>query len=434
MRVSNGKQYFIKINVLNSKQYKINNREMRTRNLLLLIILLMFGLNGISAQITAPSSISSEFAVYDGITSSDPIFFFNNKPVNLTCNLTGATDYTWYKYDNQNWNNAGLGSSLSISNAGLYRVDVSGGDFSGTHYCWAFWAELYEIEASVANSGCGFLDLTVKSDFLVLNYFNPNNTSETGTVDYKRTFTWTASTEEPEPFVNPNLQAVSLKEPPYETTIYTVKVEDKFGNSRSDEIEYEAIAVKAAFEYEIMKADVRNEVKGEPIIEEASAPLEMRFTDESKGNNITSRFWEFGNSGFSNEKNPFFVFTEVIEEGYAVTLEVKNEGCTDKSDGLLVKVIELLLEVPNVFTPNGDGANDEFRVVYRSVKKYKITIVNRWGKIVYQSTDPAKGWDGNVGGSTAPPGVYFYYIEAEGYNKNERRKKDGSVHLIREKR
>ena len=389
----------------------------------------MCGLNDISAQISAPQSISSEFAVYDGVTSSDPIFYFNSKPVSIVCNSAGATDYTWYKYDNQNWTNTGMGNSLSISEAGLYRVDVSGGDFSGTYYCWTFWAEPYDIEAFVANSGCGFLDLAVKSNFPVLNYFNPNNPAQTGTVDYK--FTWTSSTDEPEPFVNPNLQAVSLKEPPYENTTYTVTVEDKFGNSHSDEIEYEAIAVKAAFKFEIMKADVPNEVQDSLIA--ASAPLEMRFTDESKGN-ITSRSWIFGKSGISNEKNPFYVFTEVREFADTVMLVVNNDKCESTNDELLIKVIDLLIEVPNVFTPNGDGANDEFRVVYRSVKKYKITIVNRWGKIVYQSSDPAKGWDGSAGGSTAPPGVYFYYIEAEGYNKNERVKKDGSVHLIREKR
>ena len=402
---------------------------MKTRSFLLVIILLMCGLNGVSAQITASSAFSSEPAAYDGVTSSDPIFFFKDKPATLVCN-TPATDYTWYKNDNLTWNNVGSGNSLSISDAGLYRLDVLGGDFPGTYYCWAFFPELYEVEASVVNSSCTSLDLAAKNDYLILNYFNPQNTSETGTVDYERTFAWEASTGEL--FVNPNLQAVSLKEPPYKNTTYKVTVEDRFGNIRSHEIEYEAIAVKAAFKYEVMKANVPNEVMGDSLLS-ASAPLEMRFTNESKGY-ITSRSWTFGESGFSNERDPFFVFTEV--RGYADTirLEVRNDKCTSISDDLLVEVMDLLVEVPNVFTPNGDGANDEFRVVYRSVKKYSITIINRWGKIVYRSTDPAKGWDGNTGGGTAPPGVYFYYIEAEGYNKNERKKIDGPVHLIRDRR
>ena len=70
--------------------------------------------------------------------------------------------------------------------------------------------------------------------------------------------------------------------------------------------------------------------------------------------------------------------------------------------------------MPNVFTPNGDGKNDEFRVAYRSLREYHIWVYNRWGKLVYESEDPAKGWDGTINGRAAAAGAYFYVIRAMG--------------------
>jgi gliding motility-associated-like protein len=81
-----------------------------------------------------------------------------------------------------------------------------------------------------------------------------------------------------------------------------------------------------------------------------------------------------------------------------------------------------MLLVPNVFTPNGDGANDEFRVVYRSIKEFHCWVYNRWGMLVYQWSDPAKGWDGTIGGRPAAEGAYFYVIRALGTDADENAK------------
>ena len=79
-----------------------------------------------------------------------------------------------------------------------------------------------------------------------------------------------------------------------------------------------------------------------------------------------------------------------------------------------VAIAESYLAVPNVFTPNGDEFNEEFRVAYRSLREYHIWIYNRWGKLVYESTDPAKGWDGTINGKKAAVGAYYYVIRALG--------------------
>lgn len=70
-------------------------------------------------------------------------------------------------------------------------------------------------------------------------------------------------------------------------------------------------------------------------------------------------------------------------------------------------------EIPNVFTPNGDGINDTYFVTSKGIKEYSITIVNRWGELVFSSTDVNEKWDGTSGGKLCTDGVYFYTINAK---------------------
>ena len=91
-----------------------------------------------------------------------------------------------------------------------------------------------------------------------------------------------------------------------------------------------------------------------------------------------------------------------------------DSDCERDSTQIDISISESQLLVPNVFTPNGDGQNDEFRVLYRSIREYHIWVYNRWGKLVYESTDPAKGWDGMIGNRPAAEGAYYYVIRALG--------------------
>ncbi|MCQ2311148.1 MAG: gliding motility-associated C-terminal domain-containing protein [Paludibacteraceae bacterium] len=85
--------------------------------------------------------------------------------------------------------------------------------------------------------------------------------------------------------------------------------------------------------------------------------------------------------------------------------------------------------VPNVFTPNGDGMNDEFKVVYRSVCEFHCWIFNRWQHLIYSWDDPAKGWNGNYNGRKEPDGAYIYIIEAKGCDGQKFNLK-GTVNLL----
>ena len=71
-----------------------------------------------------------------------------------------------------------------------------------------------------------------------------------------------------------------------------------------------------------------------------------------------------------------------------------------------ITISESKLEVPNAFTPNGDGINDVFRVKegYKSIVSFKARVFSRWGKKLYEWDDPEGGWDGRSGGSNVPTG------------------------------
>ena len=86
------------------------------------------------------------------------------------------------------------------------------------------------------------------------------------------------------------------------------------------------------------------------------------------------------------------------------------------AEPLSVTASESVLNIPNAFSPNGDGQNDVFRVKedYKSIIEFRGYIFSRWGKKLFEWTDPAQGWDGTCGGCDVAEGVYYVRIEAKG--------------------
>lgn len=115
---------------------------------------------------------------------------------------------------------------------------------------------------------------------------------------------------------------------------------------------------------------------------------------------------------------------------YSVILEAINEfGCATYDSAEVWIYPEITLFVPNAFTPNGDGINDLFSVSTTGIISYEISIFNRWGEIIFQSTNPNEPWDGSHNGLKAPSGVYQYIIRAVDF-QNVLHVKRGNVYLI----
>jgi gliding motility-associated-like protein len=105
------------------------------------------------------------------------------------------------------------------------------------------------------------------------------------------------------------------------------------------------------------------------------------------------------------------------ENGLFANTSTSNSTCT---------ILSPRIYAPNAFSPNADGTNDVWKVsatsVYNkvgsSLKDFHLQIFDRWGSLVFESTDVSKGWDGTRNGTYLPIGVYIYRIRAEGLNGN----------------
>uniref|UniRef100_UPI0040251C25 T9SS type B sorting domain-containing protein n=1 Tax=Parabacteroides distasonis TaxID=823 RepID=UPI0040251C25 len=119
---------------------------------------------------------------------------------------------------------------------------------------------------------------------------------------------------------------------------------------------------------------------------------------------------------------------------FIIKLEVSDQSTTcSTEDEVQIDISESYLMIPNAFSPGTTpGINDEFRVAYKSLVKFKAWIFNRWGLQMYYWTDPSQGWDGKKGGKYVQPGVYFYVIEAEG-SDGIKYKEKGDINILRPK-
>lgn len=136
---------------------------------------------------------------------------------------------------------------------------------------------------------------------------------------------------------------------------------------------------------------------------------EYIFSDQSTGGAV-SWTWDFGDGQTSTQQNPSHQYTG--SGTYTVTLTVVNaSGCVDTITQV-VTVLEGIL-IPNVFSPNGDGVNDEFYIPNSGLLEYNIEIFDRWGVKVFESSAPAIRWDGrSTSGQPCTDGTYYYILKA----------------------
>ena len=86
--------------------------------------------------------------------------------------------------------------------------------------------------------------------------------------------------------------------------------------------------------------------------------------------------------------------------------------------------------IPNVFSPNGDGANDFFLVKGQNIDQISLKIYNRWGNLVFEGQEASPAWDGRWQGKECPVGVYYYTAEIT-YQNGAVEQKHGNVTIVR---
>ncbi|MCH8029582.1 MAG: PKD domain-containing protein, partial [Candidatus Dadabacteria bacterium] len=152
----------------------------------------------------------------------------------------------------------------------------------------------------------------------------------------------------------------------------------------------------------------------------ASVGLDAVFNDGSS--DATSWSWDFGDGGTDAVMNPTHTFMNIGT--YQVTLTIiSQDGC----EGQYVKDIridapDIDLLIPNAFTPNPNGSsggyydptsfdNDVFYPITSWVTEYLLQMYNRWGELIFESTNHAIGWDGYYRGKLCQQGTYIWQIK-----------------------
>ena len=137
-------------------------------------------------------------------------------------------------------------------------------------------------------------------------------------------------------------------------------------------------------------------------------------------------------------KNPgFFHFWSTTETTQSILVSkvpqivwvnVNDSGCITR-DSIFVDAA-CPFYVPNAFTPNGDGINDLFKIITDGNQSFIMTIFNRWGQVLFQTTDAQQGWDGTFAGKPEQMGVYVYQLSTI-FTNGAKRVRKGNITLIR---
>lgn len=154
----------------------------------------------------------------------------------------------------------------------------------------------------------------------------------------------------------------------------------------------------------------------------------ITFNSTSTGDNLIYH-WETGDGSVYDTAH--FIHTYADSGYYSVKLVTENSfGCIDSVSNTIHITPKYMLRIPTAFTPNGDGRNDIFQITGNGVKKFRITIYNSWGSLIFESNNIANSWDGKMNGQPALPGLYVYHTYFMDEN-DEESEQTGSFILIK---
>lgn len=418
--------------------------------------------SGIVAQLTAPGSDFTDKTNYPVFQGKDSIYIFCADEGENAARLVGTTrlsdekTFVWEKFNNlfnqfePYFRETTSQNQSVIANLtdGCYRLTVTKGDTTQVYRAWVMnnW---YVATTSVTESNCDFFKLGSEFTTADLAYYDLSDTTR---IELFKNIQveWRQGSDVVAKVSNPQIY-----DPPTSDTKYQFFVTDRFGCGANSEVTYVSIVTKAKFEVD---ADFST---GD---QQGEAPLIVTFKNNSENGTPGQYEWYFfrdigtikkesENSDVPVDSIMFvayddnLIYTYENTGSYMVKLVSKKVSefhtCTDTfylEDFIVTD--SSYFDVPNFFSPNDDGTNDMFVVKYWSMLTVKITITNRWGRLVHVwENDDVRGfggtwsdsvWDGKLNGRYASPGVYYYVIEGTGRD-GVKRWKHGFFHLFRGK-
>jgi gliding motility-associated-like protein len=360
--------------------------------------------NTLTGCVSSSTNTANTFTVYlntvtptitTNATSSNTVIGCGNSTVTFSSNVATTGSNLTYS-----WSTGATTSTVDITTAGVYSVIVTDAD-NGCFSASQFTVDGNTNPPQNVNAGSA-VSIACGSSSVTLN-----GVTTSTNVNYS----WSG------PSATSILSGSNTTTPIVaETGTYTLTVTDNVTGCQSTAtVTVSQSNVTAAF-----TADPTTGV----------SPLTVNFTDASTGANNWD--WNFGNGTSQTFTSTPQGLNNVYTTGsYTVTLIVTAGPCSDTASVVITVEDGLTLEIPNVFTPNGDNANDVFTIKSTGVKEISLQIFNRWGQKLYEFAGPQASWDGiSPSGASVPGGTYFYFVKATGFDGKEI-EKNGTVNLFR---
>lgn len=159
----------------------------------------------------------------------------------------------------------------------------------------------------------------------------------------------------------------------------------------------------------------------------------VTFKSTATGSNL-SHHWSFGDGSTATTVSPVYQYKQPFSTTpYPVTYTITNSmGCQSVAKKIITIYSSCYLAVPNAFTPNGDGKNDQLKILNAiKAENLEFKIFNRWGQLVFTTRNWKQGWDGTVKGVPQGAGTYVWFLTYTERNAIQPRTLKGTAVLIR---
>lgn len=280
--------------------------------------------------------------------------------------LAPGAVWVWYETDCGE-GQIGFGDSVMISpfSTTTYYVRAEGG-VCGPSQCVSFMVELSDVSAMIIP----FDDICDGSIIILENGF-PNGGVYSGAGVASNTF-------------NPGLAGLGVH-----AIIYTYTDIYECSASASADLTVTSNPLSAGFK-------ISSEPCAEGGVTITVAPL--------GGTGFYNYFWSDGTFDNPYHYAPIGTYSVIVSDGTNCSVQLSNIEITDELG---------CVDIPNSFTPNGDGMNDTWNLNFNGYTDVSLQVYSKWGKLVFETKSPTVQWDGQYGGDDLPSGTYYYVLKLD---------------------
>ncbi|GHU68238.1 hypothetical protein FACS189413_04650 [Bacteroidia bacterium] len=430
---------------------------MKKQILTILLVLCGFSL---FAQYTVRGGKNMPYEL-PGAAFHHQVFILNgleNAEISFTSSVSEA--HQWYRYDT----NAAIAVPVSCQQTGNTSVITGVSDGYGyfvgtandpaTNYVWIidytpYASVLSGIETEESSDVCDYLRFSVDAENTApLAYYTCDGKRTSIPKTFRLTYndlTWdednTIFSEHSKEKITDNLTSLFV-DAPLMNTSFTLKgdhLAEYFGTATmvTTNNDYAAVALR------VYSDTIQVKTEGETEnTTEMSAPVEITFNAYANEPVAGMYIWEIQKKLAGDQTQTLLRYTGKTvsytfqESGdFIAKLEVIGVGsvCDNNDESYDIHIGASDLQLPNAFSPGSSiGSNDIYRVAYKSLIRFKASIYNRWGNLLFHWEDPAQGWDGRVDGRFVPSGVYFIVVEATGAD-GKKYYQSSDINILRKK-